>query len=130
MNLYIQDKSRNLILASASPRRKELMEGCGLDFKVMPSGVSEDGIEELSPSQVVEELSLRKANFLAKQYQSSWVIGSDTVVVLDDLTLGKPKDEADALRMLTSLQGRSHYVYGGISLCCLFKIKNEFIYSR
>jgi len=118
MNLYTQDNTRDLILASASPRRKELMEGCGLEFKIMPSGVAEDGIEGLSPSQVVEELSLRKANFLAREYRKSWVIGSDTVVVLGDLILGKPKDEADALRMLSLLQGRSHHVYGGISLCC------------
>jgi septum formation protein len=106
----------SLILASSSPRRRELLQTLGLPFTVMTSDVDESTQPGMSPEAVVEELALRKARAVASRLDAGVVLGSDTVVVLDGHILGKPADEPDAFRMLSALQGREHTVYSGVAL--------------
>lgn len=110
---------KRIILGSASPRRRELLEQIGVEFEVKVSG-NEEVYYSLDPAAIVKELALMKAENVAEelgaadtQEKDIIVIGADTVVVLDGEILGKPKDEADAERMLKALQGRSHDVYTG-----------------
>lgn len=110
-----------IILASASPRRRELLEQIGLSFEVMTSQV-EEKISSAGPDRVVEELSCQKAKAVAEKLSrpkaggAVLVIGADTVVALDGAILGKPSDPGDAFRMLERLQGREHEVYTGVTL--------------
>lgn len=105
-----------LILASASPRRKELLEKTGLEFEILPAK-GEEVITKTVPREVVEELSLQKAAEIAKMQEGTCiVIGADTIVAKDDKIMGKPKDEADARRMLSLLSGDVHQVYTGVTL--------------
>jgi septum formation protein len=106
----------SLILASSSPRRRELLQTLGLPFTVMTNDVDESTQPGMSPEAVVEELALRKARAVASRLDAGVVLGSDTVVVLDGHILGKPADEPDAFRMLSALQGREHTVYSGVAL--------------
>lgn len=107
---------KKIILASASPRRKELLSLLGLPFVVKVSG-EEEITTQTDPAKVTEELSRQKAGAVARQLETpALVIGADTVVALDNCILGKPKDKEDARRMITSLQGRSHAVYTGVAL--------------
>ncbi len=109
----------NIILASASPRRSELMKQAGLDFRVSVCGTDESYDEGLSPEDIVTQLSLRKADAVFDKEMpegDSVVVAADTIVVLDDEILGKPKDRADAVRMLRELSGRMHRVYTGTTL--------------
>ena len=109
----------NIILASGSPRRRELLAQAGFDFKVEVSNADENVIEE-SPSATVEELASRKAEAVANLHNNKeddcLVIGADTIVVLNGKILGKPEDKEDAKAMLTSLSGRTHQVYTGVAL--------------
>ena len=105
-----------LILASASPRRRELLALSGYEFSVIPSEADETVKGWLSVESLTEELALRKARDIAKQYPSDVVIGSDTVVAIDGEILGKPKDKADAKRMLRRLSGRVHTVATGVAI--------------
>lgn len=105
-----------IILASASPRRKELLGQLGLDFEIRVSDV-EERITQKVPAKVVEELSAQKAEAVFRHTEGDvLVIGADTVVALDERILGKPADEVGAVRMLQDLQGRAHYVYTGVTL--------------
>lgn len=88
----------------------------GLSFRVQTSHVDETVDEHLSPAETVEQLALKKAKAVAQECDHALVIGADTVVVLDGEILGKPGDQADAIRMLNRLQGRNHQVYTGIAL--------------
>ena len=108
-----------LILASGSPRRKELLESLNLDFTIIISDVDESAfqLDHLSPGDFVAFLARAKAQEVFKHHKNSYVVGADTVVVLDGKIYGKPVDDADACRMLSELQGRSHEVYTGI---CIF----------
>lgn len=115
----------SLILASASPRRRELMESLGLPFIVRPSRVDEETEGNLSPDELVKRLALRKAKAVAKEYPDHLVIGSDTVVVLEGQVLGKPKDREEAFRMLSLLSGRTHTVYTGLALVLENKRREE-----
>lgn len=114
-----------IILASASPRRRELLSQIGMEFTVIPAQ-GEEIITKEAPREVVVELAEGKAaeiwNSEKKAYASEdlLVIGADTVVVCDDMILGKPKDEADAVRTLTMLSGHTHEVYTGV--CLILKI--------
>jgi septum formation protein len=101
-----------IVLASASPRRKELLERVGVACTVVPSQINEDYISGESPREHVLRLAHEKALEIAGRADvpGRWFIGSDTVVVRDDAILGKPVDAADAAAMLTSLSGRSHEV--------------------
>lgn len=120
-----------IILASASPRRRELLEQIGLRFEVCPAK-GEEIITKSAPGEVVEELAGQKAREVAgmlKAYETEhkelvtpqdvMVIGADTVVAFDGKILGKPKDEEDAFRMLSLLSGNTHTVYTGVSLILL-----------
>ncbi len=106
-----------IILASASPRRRELMRRAGLAVEIMPSQVEETA-SSTEPGQVVQELAFQKAEDVASHYagQDVVVLGADTVVSVDGEILGKPKDEEDAVRMLKKLQGRVHQVYTGVCM--------------
>lgn len=105
-----------IILASASPRRKELLSTAGLEFTVRVADVEEIIDEKASPDEVVMSLALQKAQAVAKAYPTATVIGADTVVVLDGEILGKPENEQNAIEMLTALSGRSHTVYTGVAI--------------
>lgn len=108
----------NLILASGSPRRKELLETMGLrDFAVLKPKFDEDTVTHRDPGALVEALSRGKAEAAASLAgPASLILAADTVVALDDTVLGKPAHEADALRMLRLLSGRTHRVYTGVTL--------------
>lgn len=124
------EKHDTLILASSSPRRRELLQALGIPFTVMTSDVDETTAPGLSPAQVVEELSLRKAREVAARLTEGVVLGSDTIVVLDGHILGKPADEADAFRMLSMLQGREHTVYSGVALIDAATGRSEVAHSH
>lgn len=105
-----------IILASSSPRRRQLLESVGLQFRIDPSEADESYPEGTHPKEIVQLLALRKAVAVADKYEEGLVIGSDTIVVTGDQVLGKPADEADACRMISLLQGRTHQVYSGVSV--------------
>ena len=108
----------DIILASQSPRRRELLGQMGLKgFKITSPDVDETVDENLHPSMVVEELSLRKAKAVAAHAdQDDLIIAADTVVALEGTVLGKPSDEGDAFTMLSALSGNRHYVYTGVTV--------------
>jgi len=107
---------QNLILASSSPRRKELLENLRLTFAISSSDVDESFDPTLPPEEVVMELAERKALAVFQQNQDAFVIGSDTIVVANNQILGKPADEAEAIRMLQRLSGQQHEVFTGVSI--------------
>lgn len=107
----------NIILASGSPRRRQPLEQLGLSFTVQSSDVDESVKPGLSPAAMVEQLSLRKGQAVAERVgPDSLVLAADTVVALGDAVLGKPQDRAKAVSMLTSLSGKTHQVYTGVTL--------------
>ncbi len=108
-------KQLRLVLASKSPRRKELLQLLGLPFEVIVSE-EEEIITSTNPAKVTEELACQKAAAVADLLDAGIVIGADTVVAADGKILGKPKDRADARAMITMLQARSHMVYTGVCL--------------
>lgn len=99
----------SIILASQSPRRKELLELAGINHKVVISEVEELLDADLDVEGQVQDLAIQKACAVAELYPDATVIGADTIVVLDGKTLGKPKSEEDAMNMLKSLSGRKHH---------------------
>lgn len=106
-----------IILASASPRRKELLSQVGIPFKVMPSGVDEKNARLTgSPEEKAVQLAYMKAADVAGKIDRGLVLGADTTVVCDDDIFGKPADENDARRMLEKLSGREHLVITGIAV--------------
>lgn len=105
-----------LILASASPRRSELLRSLGLDFTVLPSAAPEARLPGEHPEQMAKRLALLKAESIAVRNPEAWVVGCDTDVFIDDQILGKPNDAADACRLLELIQGRTHSVWGAFSL--------------
>lgn len=115
---------KDLILASGSPRRKELLETAGLEFKVIVADIEEVIPKNAVPEEIVKSLALQKAQAVADKYPDSVVIGSDTIVVSNGEILGKPKDEADAIKMLEELSGRVHKVCTGVAIISKEKTKN------
>jgi septum formation protein len=107
---------QNLILASSSPRRKELLENLQLTFTISSSEVDESFDPSLSPEDIVMELAERKAQAVFIENPESFVLGSDTLVVVDNQILGKPVNEEDAISMLKMLSGKQHEVYTGVSI--------------
>lgn len=105
-----------LILASQSPRRKELLEQQGLTFKIMPSAIDESLIDGMSPTDYVLHLAKTKANHIFNQQPDDLVLGADTIVLLGNEILGKPEDASHAFEMLKKLVGQRHYVYTAVSL--------------
>lgn len=105
-----------IILASASPRRSELLAQIGLEFRVLPSDFDEASVQAASPAELVKALALGKAGSVAAGLASGLVIGADTIVVRDDQVLGKPTDDEDAARMLRQLADGWHQVMTGIAI--------------
>lgn len=137
-----------LILASNSPRRRELLQQVGLDFQVIPSDC-EEICTLRAPEALVEELARQKAENvagkLAEKLQNGEdlpegsnkeneeelvVLGADTVVALDGKILGKPKDEEEAFHMIQSLQGRAHQVYSGVALIAMSGRRGELVSAK
>lgn len=106
----------NIILASASPRRKEILGNTNVKFTVIKSEIDEVILDNEKPQQVVMRLAFEKCLDIASKHEEDLVIGADTIVVLDDEILGKPKDEKEAYKMIKSLSNRTHQVITGISL--------------
>lgn len=122
-----------IILASASPRRKELLKQAGLSFKTMPSTKEEKITKEL-PSEIVEELSYQKAVDICGQLAGTMkedfvVIGADTIVSSWNKVMGKPKDKEEAFDMLWELQGKSHQVYTGVTLAWKYQDEPAMFYT-
>jgi septum formation protein len=114
-----------LILASASPRRKEFLSGLGLEFAVITSPVDETPTPGELPEKFAVRMAQAKAQAVSLRHPRSWIIGADTVVTLDSRTiLGKPAGRDDALAILRQLRGTTHQVMTGLCLCCLEKKMN------
>lgn len=107
---------QELILASRSPRRREILSRLGIAFSVQPGEVDEAGVTRADPAELVERLALAKALDVAGSRERALVIGADTIVVLDGEVLGKPADRREAVAMLERLQGRKHQVYSGLAV--------------
>ncbi len=108
--------NKPVVLASASPRRQVLLRQLGLEFTVAPSNFDEESVPVASPVDLVTTLAHRKAALVAAAYDDAVVVGADTIVVLGETVLGKPRDAAEAVRMLEMLSGREHHVYTGFSV--------------
>ena len=109
---------KKIILASESPRRRDLLEQAGIDFIVIPSSINESVFAKEEPSNYVKKLSAAKALDIAEKYPEAWVIGADTVVAIDGIILEKPESREHAAKMLEKLSNRVHMVYTGFALCC------------
>jgi len=105
-----------LVLASASPRRQELLRNAGISFKVEPADIGETPRDGESPHDCAKRLAREKALAVSDSRPLDYVLGADTIVAVDDIILGKPLDAADAARMLRLLSGRTHQVITGVCL--------------
>lgn len=103
-------------MASASPRRKEILENASVKFEVMASSIEELTLDGESPCQMVMRLAFEKGMDIASRQKNDLIISADTIVVIDNTVLGKPENEIEARKMITSLSGRTHQVITGISL--------------
>ena len=112
-----------LILASKSPRRSELLEQAGLTFSVIPSTFDESTVAVSSPESYVITLAESKALDISQKHPGAWIIGADTIVLIDRKILGKPASIKEAHDMLQHLSGRTHQVLTGYCICC--KKKNK-----
>jgi septum formation protein len=112
--LYLPDKP--VILASASPRRAEILKKIGLAFTIQPSAIDENISAAMPPAEQAIALAQRKARAVAENVVNGVVIGADTIVVLEKKILGKPVSEADAGAMLRSLSGKTHRVFTGFAM--------------
>jgi len=111
-------KNSRLILASKSPRRRDLLEQAGLEFSVIPSNFKENSLPPSSPESYVRRLAEAKAKDISQKYPDSWVIGADTIVLIDNAMLGKPGTRPEAHKMLRRLSGKTHQVLTGYCICC------------
>lgn len=121
-----------IVLASKSPRREALLRGLELpcELEVVPADIDESCYQMSVPRAQAAVLSVVKAQAVAQQYPLSIVIGADTVVELDGVMMGKPKDEAQAREMLTALSDKTHTVHTGIALCCRGEVFSDVVSSR
>ena len=108
--------SQRFILASASPRRIDLLTGMGLNFDIIPSDIDESPAPQEDPQSHVLRLSKEKAQTIGERHPDGWALGADTIVVIDGEILGKPVDSTEAAQMLNRLSGRTHEVYTGFTL--------------
>jgi septum formation protein len=106
----------DIVLASASPRRKTILSQVDLDFTIEPSNINEDFSIELLPKAFCEHWAREKANNIAKSHSDKLIIGADTIVIINDQILGKPKSHKESFAMLKSLSGKTHQVLTGVSL--------------
>ena len=127
----VANPNGRLILASSSPRRKDLLEALGLNFDIIASHLEEVIDERLSPPDLVLNLARQKAEDVFGSYlkshseESFLVLGADTMVVLDGRFIAKPVDKADACSMLRSLSGKKHQVFTGVFLTALLQNKRQ-----
>lgn len=114
-----------LILASKSPRRRHLLKQAGLSFDVIPSSIDEKSVSisssGASPGAYARLLAEAKVNDISMKYPESWVIGADTIVLIGETILGKPESKSEARAMLKQLNGKTHQVFTGYSICCRAK---------
>ena len=115
---------KDFIVASASPRRKEILSMGGFGFRIIPSDCDETIKEKLSPEETVKVLAERKALSVLSENENSVVLGCDTVVALGDEILGKPSDREDAFKMIKALSGKTHRVCTGVCIADKDKIKS------
>jgi len=118
-------KLPKLILASASPRRAEILTAVGWEFEKHTADIDETELPNEKPEDYVQRLAREKAAAVAEKYENVLVLGADTIVVIENQIVGKPKDIADARRMLRMLSGNWHEVLTGVAI-----IKNKEIYIR
>jgi len=114
--MFISPPRKRIVLASGSPRRRDLVKMMGLKFELAVPEIHEDLVPRAKPSSLVVELALAKALSLIGKFPNAAILGADTVVVLDGRILGKPRDRSDARAMLRTLSGRTHTVYTGLAL--------------
>ena len=107
-----------LILASASPRRRKMLEQLDINFEIRAADIDEHSLPDESPADFARRMAVTKAATVARRYPDSWVLGADTVVSLGNSILGKPATPGEALAMLTEMSGREHRVFSGYALCC------------
>jgi septum formation protein len=107
-----------LILASKSPRRSDLLKQAGLTFSIIPSEFDESSVTMSDPESYVRTLAKSKATDISKKHPDCWVLGADTIVLIDDSILGKPGSKEEARSMLKQLSGKTHQVITGYCLCC------------
>jgi septum formation protein len=105
-----------IVLASASPRRQELLRNAGIPFTVQAADIDETPLAGEAPRDYAERLAREKALAVSGSRQREWVLGADTIVVIDEIVLGKPRDASDAARMLGILSGRTHEVITGVCI--------------
>jgi septum formation protein len=114
-----ESPTRRLILASASPQRKKLLEDAGYELTVYPADVDESSfLRSILPADLAQQLSKAKAEKVAPTFPDAVVLGADTVVAFGDMILGKPKDAADAKKMIELLSGTTHIVITGVTIIC------------
>ena len=117
MNPFLEPElQQDLVLASASPRRREILERLGFEFEVLPAGVEENDISCADHARFAILLAVRKAEETRRARPLATIIAADTIVVCGEARLGKPVDEADASTMLRSLSGRAHEVITGVAV--------------
>lgn len=119
MNMSIFFTNKPLVLASASPRRRQFLSSLGLQFTVFPAEIDETPMLGETPAAFARRMAMEKAEAVARLRPESWVIGADTVVTIDGEIIGKPADAAHALETLRKLRGRTHEVITGLSLSCV-----------
>ncbi|KXS36683.1 MULTISPECIES: Maf family protein [unclassified Candidatus Frackibacter] len=120
---------KKIVLASASPRRQELLEQIGVDFVTIPSNIDEGQIRIKSPTKLARHLALSKAKNVAKRVGNSLVIGADTIVVYEDEVLGKPNSKDEAFTMLSKLSGKEHQVITGLAVIDTNTLNQKVIYE-
>ena len=118
-----------IILASKSPRRIDILKKINLDFKVIPSNIIED-FDKTNPSTLVQSCAFEKAKKVSLENLNNFIIGADTVVVLDKKIMGKPRDINESREMLGMLSGKTHKVFTGVSIQNINKNINELFYSK
>lgn len=126
--MYFQ--AEPIILASASPRRKSLLEELGVAFECIPADVDEAVKAGEAPQELALRLARSKAEAVAKRFPKRFVLGADTDVFIDDTVLGKPRDPVDATRLIRLIAGRTHAVWGGAALVNIDAGVSEAIASR
>jgi len=114
--MLLGEKTPRLILASASPRRRELLAGLGYRFEIVPAEVTEHEAPDADPRAMVSHNAALKADWVAARHPEATVIGADTTVFIDRTVLNKPKDAAEARAMLRMLSGRTHTVFTGLAV--------------
>ena len=129
INSLIAERFTDIILASASPRRAELLKQIGLNFQVCPSDLLETVATRTAPAEAVEKLALRKAQTVGRRFKRGLVIGADTVVAINREIIGKPENNRHAVEILSQLSGTHHEVVTGVSLLDLEK-ERQIVWSE